>query len=107
MVRPLATMRIWFHSPLFRTLTLSGGIKGKIEPMDSGSRCSSCLWKMLIFIPIQVLRPCSGACRKRPEFIQPLMKKSQRKSKFSYCFWERSQVGKLDPSWTTMAPSFT
>ena len=56
-------MRKVFHSPLFLTFTLSGGTSGKIDPIDSGAGFASTCWKMLIFIPHEMLRPCSGACR--------------------------------------------
>src|SRR3954447_21072355 len=42
-----------------------------------------------------------------PEFIHPFRKNSHRKSKFSYCVSDRSQVGKFAPGSTTMSPSTT
>ena len=56
-------MRKEFHWLWFFTLTLSGGTTGKTEPMDSGAGAASTWWKMLIFMPVHILRPCSGACR--------------------------------------------
>src|SRR6478672_428512 len=42
-----------------------------------------------------------------PEFIHPFRKNSHRKSKFSYCLSDLSQVGKFAPGSTTISPSTT